>query len=78
MSGHADTIRLRHFVNNAALFNDSPATRGQAIEALDALMAQNQRYEKALEQIATAYERVPPSLRVVVDYAREALAGDTE
>ncbi len=72
MSGHADTIHTAF----------SYPRRGNIIEgekALDALLAENQRYEKALERIVS-YPHMDsvPAARGMRVMAREALAGDTE
>ncbi len=82
MSGHADTIR-RAMVGlrpdplaNGNLHPFAPVLTTQNVRdaqtALDALLAENQRYEKALERI---YEQGDDWSSKT---AREALAGDTE
>ncbi len=72
MSGRADTIPYLR----AMLEADE---RHSFLAALDALLAENQRYEKALNEIAEIRPK-PPALWLehVVKIAREALAGDTE
>ncbi len=71
MSSHADTIRLRHFVNNAALLNDSPVTQAEATEALDALLAENQRLREREKLLVE-------KLAECMEARLEALAGDAE
>ncbi len=76
MSSHADTIPYLR----AMLEADE---RHSFLAALDALLAENQRYEKALKRIADERSRYPAwdgamnesDLRLI---AREALAGDAE
>lgn len=64
MSSHADTIRTDLQL---------------AVEQIDALLAENQRYEKALERIAPIMEQwadpPPRGVIAIAKIAREALAG---
>ncbi len=84
MSCHADTIRLpedkiksrvlqlqQHMHFDAAL---PMALRMEWEDDRRALLAENQRYEKALRRIALD----DPGKQEAVLIAREALAGDTE
>ncbi len=75
MSSHADTIRLA--INAAG--SEGHLVAG-AWDALDALLAENQRLRDALDDILTdvtdatrPYERLGVAAK-----AREALAGDAE
>ncbi len=83
MSGHADTIRMaipllptrwapRHIPDR----NEEPdwTSREDVGDALDALLAENQRYEKALVEI----ERLADSAEFKAKIAREALTDDAE
>ncbi len=82
MSSHADTIRLRHFVNNAALLNDSPVTQAEATEALDALLDENQRLRDALQRAHEACckpeDDALARLKAANIIVCEALAGDAD
>ncbi len=76
MSSHADTIRTT--LRNLGLIRYGRFERPQAQEglvALDALLAENQRYEAALREIEEHEYIAGVECRRI---AREALAGDAE
>ncbi len=72
MSGHADTIRAESIKRVLRGQWADEEARQKALVATDALLAENQRYEKALEYYAGG------SWGDHGELAREALAGDTE
>ncbi len=74
MSGHADTIQPEQIKRVLRGQWANEEARQKALVATDALLAENQRYEKALRRIALD----DPGKQEAVLIAREALAGDTE
>ncbi len=76
MSGHADTIRkaLVHGLSE----EDTYGLRSQGLDALDALLAENQRLRDALERIESFSAHTEGALYSVRGIARDALAGDAE
>ncbi len=84
MSGHADTIQgLGEELSNAVCArNDSVAA--ERLAALNALLAENQRYEKALANLEREFlargglAASPEDVAMYLRIAREALAGATE
>ncbi len=70
MTDHADTIRYANDLLREATNGNYAA--GESDAALDALLAENQRYEKALQRCATSRSKW------VREVAEEALAGDAD
>ncbi len=97
MSSHADTIRalIPHTSDQVlgSFAHPSYCKGCEAESALDALLAENQRYEKALERVkrnAESWHGADPdgidnahhgqqkALDVIAGWCREALAGDAD
>ncbi len=80
MSSHADAIRAALALPSGHNYASAIARRemqNEARVALDALLAENKRYEKALERIAPLPTRTE-SIVAAPHIAREALAGGAE
>ncbi len=86
MSGHADTIHgalqaMAYAADRKEKDKERIRLTGLASDAarsLDALLAENQRYEKLLRDVLPHLEGGHDEVRIWAQNVREALAGDTE